>query len=117
MSEDPTRNLNEAKLDRLLSIVERILSDVETLKSDVEALKADNQELKQRLLALEDRVDARLRETRPIWEAVLLRLDKIEIEVKKNQAEVRLLAGDIIDIRVREMDREKRISDLEQRPS
>jgi hypothetical protein len=49
-----------------------------------------------------------------IW---LQRLDKIELEVKKNQAEVRLLAGDILDIRVREMDREKRISDLEQRPS
>jgi hypothetical protein len=49
-----------------------------------------------------------------IW---LQRLDKIELEVKKNQAEVRLLPGDILDIRVREMDREKRISDLEQRPS
>lgn len=117
MSEDATQNLNEAKLDRLLLIVERIESDVSTLKSDVESLKGDNRELKQRLSALEDKVDARLRETRPIWEAVLQRLEKIDSDLKKNQAEVRLLAGDILDIRAREMDREKRISDLEHKPS
>lgn len=117
MNEDTSHHLNEAKLDRLLSIVEGIQSDIRTLKSDVEALKSDNQELKQRLSALEDQVDARLRETRSIWMTVLQRLGKIELEVKKNQAEVRLLAGDILEIRIREMDREKRISDLEQRPS
>jgi|ERR671927_61245 chromosome segregation ATPase len=31
-----------------------------------------------RLTSLEEKVDKRLQETRPIWEAVLLRLDKVE---------------------------------------
>ncbi len=34
--------------------------------------------LSDRLTALEDKVDARLRDTRPIWEAVLSRLDSME---------------------------------------
>ena len=48
-----------------------------------------------RLSTLEERVDARLQETRPIWEAVLLRLDKIEtrlasIEVRVENMDTRL---------------------------
>lgn len=34
--------------------------------------------LDNRLTSLEEKVDARLHDTRPIWEAVLSRLDKIE---------------------------------------
>src|SRR5689334_21985331 len=34
--------------------------------------------LNNRLTSLEEKVDSRLRETRPIWEAVLSRLDSVE---------------------------------------
>ena len=42
-----------------------------------------------RLTALEDKVDARLRETRPIWEAVLTRLTGVEERVGSLETEVR----------------------------
>src|SRR5215212_3908087 len=39
-----------------------------------------------RMTALEDKVDRRMQETRPIWEQVLIRLDKIEARLDKIEA-------------------------------
>lgn len=36
-----------------------------------------------RLTTLEDKVDRRLQETRPIWEQVLVRLDRLEVRLDK----------------------------------
>ena len=43
-----------------------------------DALDARLNKLDSRLTTLEDKVDQRLKETRPIWEQVLSRLDKVE---------------------------------------
>ena len=48
--------------------------------------------LNNRLTSLEEKVDARLHDTRPIWEAVLSRLDSIE-------AKLGVLAGEWLDLR------------------
>jgi hypothetical protein len=42
-----------------------------------------------RLTALEDKVDRPLQETRPIWEHVLARLEKIEFSVEEFRTETR----------------------------
>jgi uncharacterized protein YhaN len=62
--------------------------------------------LEVRLSSLEEKVDTRLRETRPIWEAVLLRLDKIEtrldsMEVRLERVEDKfdVVAGQWLDVR------------------
>ncbi len=51
-----------------------------------------------RMTALEEKVDRRLQETRPIWEAVLARLDKIEgrltaLEARMDNLELDMRAG------------------------
>ena len=56
MSEEPTEKSNDRS-----SFEARVLSELATLGN--------------RLATLEEKVDARLRETRPIWQAVLSRLD------------------------------------------
>jgi chromosome segregation ATPase len=64
MSEDRTQNLPRGDLGEVISILRSIdgrLTSVET-----------------RLVALEDKVDRRLQETRPIWEQVLVRLTNVE---------------------------------------
>jgi chromosome segregation ATPase len=69
MSEDRARNLPGGDLGEVLSILRSIdgrLTSVET-----------------RLVALEDKVDRRLQETRPIWEQVLVRLTAIEERLTK----------------------------------
>ena len=59
MSEEPTGKLNDGS-----SFEARVLSELATLGG--------------RLATLEDKADARLRETRPIWQAVLSRLEVMD---------------------------------------
>ena len=62
------------------------------------------------LTALEDNVDARLRETRPIWEGVLS-------EMKSLNRQVRLLHDDVLRVRVDQEDLRERLSKLESEPT
>ena len=59
-----------------------------------------------RMTALEERVDRRLQETRPIWEAVLARLDKIEERMTA-------LEGRMTSLETRMGGLEKRMDNLE----
>ncbi len=70
-----------------------------------------------RLTALEDKVDARLHETRPIWEAALSRLDSIEGELKSLNRQVRVLHDDVLRVRVDQEDLRERIAKLESEPT
>ena len=65
-NEDPTKLIpTEDKIDSLINLVRQVVTDVG--------------EIKTRLTTLEQKVDARLHETRPIWEGVLARLEELEI--------------------------------------
>lgn len=70
-----------------------------------------------RLTTLEERVDARLHETRPIWEAVLSRLDNIDSEMKAINRRVRVLHDDILRTREEQEDLRERVTKLESEPS
>jgi chromosome segregation ATPase len=64
MSDNPTRETPDSR-----SFEERVFARFDTL--DV------------RITALEEKVDSRLRDTRPIWEGVLARLTSIESELPR----------------------------------
>jgi CO dehydrogenase/acetyl-CoA synthase beta subunit len=70
-----------------------------------------------RLMTLEDKVDRRLQETRPIWKQVLARLEKLENEMRngfrKLERQVGLLAEDVLVVRADQRDLEKRVTKLE----
>jgi hypothetical protein len=51
------------------------------------------------LTSLEEKVDARLRDTRPIWEAVLSRLDSIEARLDRMEAKLNVFSKDLIETR------------------
>ncbi|HVF87379.1 MAG TPA: hypothetical protein VM866_07305 [Pyrinomonadaceae bacterium] len=79
VSEEPTEKLNDRS-----SFEARVLSELATLGD--------------RLATLEEKVDARLRETRPIWQAVLSRLEvmnsKLDVlgrDLLETRAETELL--------------------------
>ena len=55
--------------------------------------------LEVRLTNLEETVDVRLRETRPIWEAVLSRLDSIEMRLDRMEAKLDVFSKDLIETR------------------
>lgn len=56
---------------------------------DLKRILARLDSMDKRLATLEDKVDRRLQETRPIWEQVLARMDKLETEVTEMRAEMR----------------------------
>ena len=64
MSEDPTRNLFE----------EQVLNELAAIRQEVSQQSVRLISLEERMVSLENKVDARLRETRPIWEGVQQRL-------------------------------------------
>src|SRR4051812_2910248 len=81
MSEDTTRNLPGGDLGEVLSL----LRSIDTRLTNVE----------NRLTALEDKVERRLHDTRPIWEQVLVRLTAVEerltaVEERLTSVETRL---------------------------
>jgi tetrahydromethanopterin S-methyltransferase subunit G len=80
MSDDPTRNL-------LTSFEERVLAEFAQLNS--------------RLSALEEKVDARLHDTRPLWENVQQRLTGIEAGLNNVNRQLRAMIADIFQLRVR----------------
>jgi hypothetical protein len=63
MSDDPTRKFDGQSFE------DRVLSEFAALN--------------RRLTALEEKVDARLRETRPIWEAMQATLEEIRLQLSE----------------------------------
>ena len=114
MSEEPTENLNErssfesrvltelanisSRLSALETKVDRLEAKVDRLEAKVGRLETRVESLEGKFTALEGKVDARLQETRPIWETVLSRLEAIDskldvlgLDVLEMRAEVERL--------------------------
>ncbi|HLM58114.1 MAG TPA: hypothetical protein VK422_18570 [Pyrinomonadaceae bacterium] len=111
MSEEPTDRLNgehtfqqqvlaglAAINDRLTSIENRLTSvenRMASLEGRVTALENRFSTIDSRLTALEEKVDARLRETRPIWEAVQSQLKLIDSKLNVFSHEWLELKGEV----------------------
>ena len=95
MSEDPTQNLPPQSFE------ERVLAEFARLNTRLDGLETRFDGLDARLSTLEEKVDARLRETRPIWEGVLQRLTAIEAELQTFNRQLRTVVTDLFNLRVR----------------
>jgi predicted nucleic acid-binding Zn-ribbon protein len=116
VNEDPTKELPGgtpfeqqvlAQLSALRSEVGSIRSEVGSIRSEVGSLRKEVAEIRaqqvamakniaaldQRLTSLEETVDSRLKETRPIWEAV-------QSQLKKLDEKFTLFIRDLYDVRV-----------------
>jgi predicted nucleic acid-binding Zn-ribbon protein len=76
MSEDPTQNLPPRSFDG------RVLTELAAMRAELTGVRQELSQLNSRLTSLEEKVDERLRETRPIREGVLQRLTMIEAELR-----------------------------------
>ena len=91
MSEDITQGLPANSFEgRVLAELSGIRQELTTVNSrltvvedKVTTLDGKVDSLDGRLTSVEEKVDARLRETRPIWEGVLARLTAIESEMPR----------------------------------
>ena len=122
MNEDPTKELPQRR-----SFEEQVLAEFAALRSEgaalgreIAALRSDVAEIRtqqsamakniagidKRLTSLEDIVDARLKETRPIWEAVQAQIEKLDQKFD-------IVIRDLYDVRGDMALHAKRISQLE----
>ena len=115
MNEDPTKELPQKR-----SFEEQVLAEFAALGSEVAALRSDVAEIRtqqsamakniagidERLTSLEETVDARLKETRPIWEAVQAQIEKLDQKFD-------IVIRDLYDVRGDMALHAKRISQLE----
>ena len=101
MSDNPTRERPDSR-----SFEERVFARFDTL--DV------------RITTLEEKVDSRLRETRPIWEAMQADLATVKDdlatvkgEIKSINRNLKLVHEDILRVRVEQGDLDERVEKLE----
>jgi predicted nuclease with TOPRIM domain len=94
MSEDLAQNLPDTFQDRVLAELGAIRQ--ENAQLSIRVISID-----ERLTSLEDKVDARLHETQPIWEGVLERLTNIETELNNLNRQIRSLIADLFQLRIR----------------
>jgi len=127
MSKDLTKKLNgsiEDKIDLLVSSVQSMDSRLERVDNRLENVESHLKSLDARLTSLETKVDERLKDTRPMWEAVQAQL----VEIKESQDQLRdemekgfrrldrgfdHLAGDVMRLHGDQRGLEERIDKLE----
>ena len=83
------------------SFEERVLSELAAIRHEVTQQSAGISSSDARLTSLEEKVDARLRETRPIWEGVQAQLKEIEKQMVKFNRQFKTLVEDSFDQRSR----------------
>ena len=106
-----------AEVDAIRTEVDAIRSEQQALRAQVDAIQVQQSAmarniigLDERLTSLEEIVDARLKETRPIWEAVQAQIEKLDEKFD-------LMIRDLYDLRGKVARHAKQISLLEQRPT
>ena len=87
MSEDTTQDMNGAR-----SFEERIMARFDAMEARMERFEL-------RLTGLEEKVDRRLMETRPIWEAVQAKLEELSEKFDRLNDKFDLVTEDLYDTR------------------
>jgi len=119
MTEENTQHLPDGR-----SFEERVFARFDALESHLNSrldkMDARIDGLDARLTSLEEKVDQRLKETRPIWEQMLVRLDGIEKRLGALETEVdslnlkfRLFIADIVKWQNKQDNLEERLRKLE----
>jgi N-methylhydantoinase B/oxoprolinase/acetone carboxylase alpha subunit len=101
---DLTQDLSAVEMLRL------VLADVRDIKARVSALEAGQAELR----AI---VDDRLKDTRPIWQAINERTERIEEEIRRVRREMGLLREDIRGERMARVELAERVDEIERKPN
>lgn len=108
MNEDPTKELPGANPFEQLVLAQlgALRSEVAEIRTQQVAMTKNIAAMDQRLSSLEERVDSRLKETRPIWESV-------QAQLKKLDEKFTLFIRDLYDVRGDVSLHDKRLGVLE----
>jgi predicted nucleic acid-binding Zn-ribbon protein len=117
LSDDLTRELPKddsfesrvlGELRAIRSELAVIRSEQVTIRADIATLNARQEKFEERHTALEEKVDSRLKETRPIWEAVQYSIKRLDLKFD-------IVLKDLFEVRANDRTQDKRIMELEAR--
>src|SRR5215471_13740978 len=114
-SGDTTKDLPNSQLARILDEISGVRSDVAQLRGEVTELRGEVTELRgevtelrEEVKALDQKVDSRLKETRPIWESALAQLKELRDDMDKGFRDIGykmdVLARDVLQVRADQRD-------------
>src|SRR5437762_941618 len=108
MSEETTKEQPDARSfeERVFARFDALDARFDALDARVDALDARMDGLGARLTSLEEKVDRRLQETRPIWEAVLSQLEQLN-------SKFGIVAEDLLDLRAKVAALDRRVTSIE----
>ena len=101
MSEDTTQDMPDAR-----SFEERVFARFDALDHQMTNFN-------ERLTSLEDKVERRMQETRPIWEAMQNKLEQLDEKVDRFNEKFDLVLSDLYDMRAGVKSLNKRVTNLE----
>ncbi len=102
MSEETTQDMTARSFE------ERIFARFDGMEARLGRMETRLDGMEVRLTSLEEKVDARLREPRPIWEAMKVQLDRLESKLD-------VVAADLLETRTDYAVLGKRVVRLEER--
>ena len=113
-------DLSIVVLQRTEALRTEVLQQIEALRTEllqqIESLSVETHQqiagVISRVDALEEKVDRRLMETRPIWESVQATLSEIQTSIRRLERQISELGNDILRLRVDQRDLEDRINKL-----
>jgi len=121
LSDDPTRELPkdgsfEVRVFAELAAIRgefrgefaTIHSELAVIRADIAKLDVRQEKFEGRLMALEEKVDSRLKETRPIWESVQYAIKRLDLKFD-------VVLTDLFEVRANDRSQDKRIMELEAR--
>src|SRR5215831_16162424 len=125
-SGDTTKDLPNSQLARILDEISGVRSDVAQLRGEVTELRGEVTELRgevtelrEEVKALDQKVDSRLKETRPIWESALAQLKELREDMEKGFRDIGykmdVLAKDVLQVRADQRDLRSDQRDIEDR--
>ncbi|MCA1565032.1 MAG: hypothetical protein LC803_05250 [Acidobacteria bacterium] len=107
VSEDLTQNLPQGSFEeRVLSMLSAIQAEQSAIRTEMVAIRNDVTVLGDRLTALEEKVDRRLQETRPMWEGV-------QAQIRKLDTKFDIVIRELYEIRYDHVILGKRVDELE----
>jgi chromosome segregation ATPase len=132
-SGDVTTDLPNSQLARILDEISGVRSDVAQLRGEVTGLRgevtglrgevtelrSEVTGLREEVKALDQKVDSRLKETRPIWESALAQLKELRDDMDKGFRDIGykmdVLAKDVLQVRADQRDLRSDQRDIEDR--
>jgi chromosome segregation ATPase len=107
-SGDITKDQPDDQLARILAEINGLRADFTQLRVEVTELRGEVTELRGEVRALDEKVDSRLKETRPIWENALAQLKELREDMDKGFRDIGykmdVLAKDVLQVRADQRD-------------